>query len=203
MSRDPITPPRPDLPYIPIPLQVMLYSEGFAHAKALAVKLVAIFSLSKQLLSPQQHYDWGLRALKTVLRVGGQLVAAEKKTRGGAALDEAEEAMLVIKVTPPRHSRIVPRHSHSGPNPAFPTSLTPLLPSARDQGAARQHAVEADARRHRRVQRARGRRLPRRRPAGRRVRRARGGAEGGDGPSGGPATRPRISRPTSPSSIHR
>ena len=93
----PHTPPRPDLPYIPIPLQVMLYSEGFAHAKALAVKLVAIFSLSKQLLSPQQHYDWGLRALKTVLRVGGQLVAAEKKTRGGAALDEAEEAMLVIK----------------------------------------------------------------------------------------------------------
>ena len=77
--------------------EVMLYSEGFAHAKALAVKLVAIFSLSKQLLSPQQHYDWGLRALKTVLRVGGQLVAAEKKTRGGAALDEAEEAMLVIK----------------------------------------------------------------------------------------------------------
>ena len=93
----PHTPPRSDLPYIPIPLQVMLYSEGFAHAKALAVKLVAIVSLSKQLLSPQQHYDWGLRALKTVLRVGGQLVAAEKKTRGGAALDEAEEAMLVIK----------------------------------------------------------------------------------------------------------
>ena len=103
----------------------MLYSEGFAHAKALAVKLVAIFSLSKQLLSPQQHYDWGLRALKTVLRVGGQLVAAEKKTRGGAALDEAEEAMLVIKVSPPRHSRIAPRPLPQRTQPRIPQLSDP------------------------------------------------------------------------------
>ena len=49
--------------------EVMMYSEGFQHAKALAAKLVAVFELSRQLLSRQQHYDWGLRALKTVLRV--------------------------------------------------------------------------------------------------------------------------------------
>ena len=54
--------------------EVMLYSEGFGHAKGLATKLVAVFDLCKQLLSPQRHYDWGLRALKTVLRTGGQLV---------------------------------------------------------------------------------------------------------------------------------
>ena len=32
---------------------------------------MAVFELSRQLLSRQQHYDWGLRALKTVLRAGG------------------------------------------------------------------------------------------------------------------------------------
>ena len=73
--------------------EVMLYSEGFAHAKALDVARRDL--RSRQRNSPQQHYDWGLRALKTVLCVGGQLVAAQ--TRGSAALDEAEEAMLVIQ----------------------------------------------------------------------------------------------------------
>ena len=58
-----------------------MYSEGFQHAALLASKTVAVFQLSRQLLSPQQHYDWGLRALKTVLRVGGQLIAEEKRRR--------------------------------------------------------------------------------------------------------------------------
>lgn len=33
-----------------------------------------MFTLSKQLLSAQQHYDWGLRALKAVLNTGGKLI---------------------------------------------------------------------------------------------------------------------------------
>lgn len=33
-----------------------------------------MFTLSKQLLSTQQHYDWGLRALKAVLNTGGKLI---------------------------------------------------------------------------------------------------------------------------------
>ena len=37
-------------------------------------RATALIQLSRQLLSPQQHYDWGLRALKTILRVGGQLM---------------------------------------------------------------------------------------------------------------------------------
>lgn len=34
----------------------------------------------RELLTPQQHYDWGLRALKTVLRGSGNLLRQLKKT---------------------------------------------------------------------------------------------------------------------------
>uniref|UniRef100_A0A8R1DG42 Cytoplasmic dynein 2 heavy chain 1 n=1 Tax=Caenorhabditis japonica TaxID=281687 RepID=A0A8R1DG42_CAEJA len=51
----------------------ILYSEGFLDAASLARKIVTIFQLSKQMLSIQQHYDWGLRALKVVLGGCGAL----------------------------------------------------------------------------------------------------------------------------------
>ena len=51
--------------------------------------------MSKELLSAQQHYDWGLRALKTVLTVGGQLIQNEKAA--GRVLDQEAEAVLLIK----------------------------------------------------------------------------------------------------------
>ncbi|KAG5468467.1 hypothetical protein LSCM1_02447 [Leishmania martiniquensis] len=54
--------------------ETILYSEGFENAKHLATKVVETFKLCSQLLSQQQHYDWGLRAMKAVLRLGGTLV---------------------------------------------------------------------------------------------------------------------------------
>ena len=42
-------------------------------------KLVALFRLASQLLLPQQHYDWGLRALKTCLGVAGRLLHEQRK----------------------------------------------------------------------------------------------------------------------------
>ena len=54
--------------------EVLLFSEGFKTAKVLSQKIITIFTLSKQLLSKQLHYDWGLRALKTILTVAGRLV---------------------------------------------------------------------------------------------------------------------------------
>lgn len=48
--------------------EVILYAEGFKHARLLGRKLVALFAFARDMLSPQQHYDWGLRALKTVLK---------------------------------------------------------------------------------------------------------------------------------------
>ena len=75
--------------------EVYLFSEGFKHSKQLAQKLIPLFTLSKQLLSPQQHYDWGLRALKAILTVGGQLVQRERTQNKELSFNL--EALILIK----------------------------------------------------------------------------------------------------------
>uniref|UniRef100_A0A158R4I4 Cytoplasmic dynein 2 heavy chain 1 n=1 Tax=Syphacia muris TaxID=451379 RepID=A0A158R4I4_9BILA len=49
-------------------VETILYSKGFKDAAVIARKLTLLFKLSKEMLSAQQHYDWGLRALRTVLQ---------------------------------------------------------------------------------------------------------------------------------------
>lgn len=61
-------------PDIELIAETLLFSEGFKHAKKLAAKIVSLFRLSAQLLSPQQHYDWGLRALRPILNAAGGLI---------------------------------------------------------------------------------------------------------------------------------
>jgi dynein heavy chain 1 len=53
--------------------QVMLYSQGFRQAELLASKIVPLFTLCSEQLSQQSHYDFGLRALKNVLVMAGNL----------------------------------------------------------------------------------------------------------------------------------
>ncbi|KAI3378322.1 hypothetical protein SNEBB_011029, partial [Seison nebaliae] len=57
--------------------QVMLYSQGFRLAAMLAKKVVPFFRLCDEQLSSQSHYDFGLRALKSVLVMAGNV----KRTR--------------------------------------------------------------------------------------------------------------------------
>lgn len=53
--------------------EIMLVAEGFQEARLLARKFITLYSLCKELLSKQDHYDWGLRAIKSVLVVAGSL----------------------------------------------------------------------------------------------------------------------------------
>ncbi|XP_068082615.1 dynein beta chain, ciliary-like [Anabrus simplex] len=53
--------------------EIMLVAEGFQEARVLARKFITLYTLCKELLSKQDHYDWGLRAIKSVLVVAGSL----------------------------------------------------------------------------------------------------------------------------------
>ncbi|CAK9088100.1 Cytoplasmic dynein 2 heavy chain 1 (Dynein heavy chain isotype 1B) [Durusdinium trenchii] len=88
----PVAMSRPDNNLI---AEVILYSEGFQEAKDLGQKLVSLYALSKELLSPQLHYDWGLRAMKAVLNTGGKLLMAHKRSNEGTPASETERELLI------------------------------------------------------------------------------------------------------------
>lgn len=46
-------------------------SEGFNEARVLAKKMTVLYKLAAEQLSKQYHYDFGLRALKSVLVMAG------------------------------------------------------------------------------------------------------------------------------------
>lgn len=52
--------------------EITLFAEGFNNTKVLAKKVYTLYSLSVQQLSKQDHYDFGLRALVSVLRYAGR-----------------------------------------------------------------------------------------------------------------------------------
>lgn len=66
----PVTMIVPDLLQI---CQIMLFSEGFELAVTLVKKMTVLYKLSREQLSKQYHYDFGLRALKSVLVMAGVL----------------------------------------------------------------------------------------------------------------------------------
>ena len=53
--------------------QVTLFSQGLLAAETLAQQIVTLFALCDERLSRQRHYDFGLRALKSVLVGAGEL----------------------------------------------------------------------------------------------------------------------------------
>ncbi|KAI9809961.1 MAG: hypothetical protein M1825_000394 [Sarcosagium campestre] len=79
--------------------EVMLYSQGFVQAKQLSRQTVPFFDRCSARLSKQAHYDFGLRALKSVLISSGGLKRGKLLVEAGSDLgpDEAVEPQIVVQ----------------------------------------------------------------------------------------------------------
>ena len=53
--------------------EIFLYAFGFHEAKALGRKATQALRLSSEQLSPQEHYDFGMRGLKSLLVSSGNM----------------------------------------------------------------------------------------------------------------------------------
>ena len=71
--------------------EVILYSEGFEEPTSLARKMVNMYKLCSEQLSQQDHYDFGMRAVKSVLVMAGSL----KRSRPGQS--EAQVLLTALR----------------------------------------------------------------------------------------------------------
>ncbi|KAK4469213.1 hypothetical protein MN116_006788 [Schistosoma mekongi] len=70
--------------------EITLFAEGFSSTKILAKKVFTLYNLTVQQLSKQDHYDFGLRALVSVLRYAG------KKKRANPNMPDEELLLLSL-----------------------------------------------------------------------------------------------------------
>ncbi|XP_063786889.1 dynein axonemal heavy chain 2 [Pseudophryne corroboree] len=71
--------------------EIILFGEGFSNCKLLAKKVYTLYSLAVQQLSKQDHYDFGLRALTSLLRYAG------RKRRVRPDLSDEEILLMSMK----------------------------------------------------------------------------------------------------------
>ena len=78
--------------------EVMLYSQGFGQAKQLSKQTVPFFDNCAMQLTKQAHYDFGLRALKSVLVSSGGLKRTRLTTSSERSQAEGElEPQIIVQ----------------------------------------------------------------------------------------------------------
>eukprot|EP00163_Fabomonas_tropica_P002875 TRINITY_DN1232_c0_g1_i1.p1 TRINITY_DN1232_c0_g1~~TRINITY_DN1232_c0_g1_i1.p1 ORF type:complete len:4516 (+),score=1594.38 TRINITY_DN1232_c0_g1_i1:127-13674(+) len=114
--------------------EIMLFSEGFSTAKPLSKKITTLYQLANQQLSKQDHYDFGLRAIKSVLMNAGGLKRADS---------EMQEDLLLLRSL---RDMNLPKFIHDDV-PLFMALISDLFPGLEypqvDYGAFSQ-AIEAE-----------------------------------------------------------
>uniref|UniRef100_A0A8I6AN36 Dynein axonemal heavy chain 14 n=1 Tax=Rattus norvegicus TaxID=10116 RepID=A0A8I6AN36_RAT len=84
------------VPHYKMITEVTLFSFGFKSSKSLSGKIVSLYDLADKQLSKQEHYDFGMRTLKTVL-IMTEKKKLEHKCTVGEHLSELEESLIIIE----------------------------------------------------------------------------------------------------------
>ena len=75
-------------------------SAGFEDSRTLARKMVKLYKLASEQLSQQDHYDFGMRAVKSVLVMAGSLRRAEPELAEDVVLIRAMRDTNLPKFLP-------------------------------------------------------------------------------------------------------
>ncbi|KAM5302059.1 dynein axonemal heavy chain 14 [Glossophaga mutica] len=83
-------------PHYEMIAEIVLFSVGFKSAKLLSRKLVTLYELASKQLSQQDHYNFGLRLLKTIIIAAGKKKRKFKRNTNDN-LSETDEIPIVIE----------------------------------------------------------------------------------------------------------
>ncbi|CAG9321581.1 unnamed protein product [Blepharisma stoltei] len=100
--------------------EIYLYSYGFRAARPLAIKLVNSLKLSSEQLSTQHHYDYGMRAVTTVIRAAGY--------HKQISPDEYEEKLIMKAISESNYPKFTAQD-----RPLFQGILHDLFPNFEDK----------------------------------------------------------------------